>query len=96
MDPIQQYALKGAMESAFEGQARKGGIEEAGKGFGKLFENLLGDANQMQTEASQAVDGLLTGEVTDVHQVMTAVNKAELSSSSWWRSGTSSPTPTPS
>jgi len=33
----------------------------------------------MQVKAGQAVDGLLTGDVKDVHQVMVAVNKAELS-----------------
>jgi len=79
MDPIQQSAVKGAIEAAFNNNVKKPGVQEAGKEFGKLFESLLGDANTMQVKAGQAVDGLLTGDVKDVHQVMVAVNKAELS-----------------
>ena len=79
MDPIQQAALKGIAEGAFSGEGKKPGIEEAGEGFTKLFDRLLGGTNEMQQEARQAVDGLITGDVTDIHQVMVAVNKAELS-----------------
>jgi len=79
MDPIQQYALKNAMRSALEQDRNRPGIQEAGKGFAELFESMLGGANAMQQEARQSVDGLFTGEVTDVHEVMVAVNKADLS-----------------
>ena len=79
MDPIQQAALKNVAEAAFSGGRERAGVEEVGKGFSQLFDNLLGGANETQQEARQAVDGLLTGEVTDIHQVMVAVNKAELS-----------------
>jgi flagellar hook-basal body complex protein FliE len=79
MDPIQEYALRQAVNGALSPNKDKPGIEEVGKEFGKIFENLLGGVNEMQHEAKQAADGLLTGEVTDVHQVMVAVNKADLS-----------------
>ena len=79
MDPIQQYAARGALEAAFKGINKKPGIQEAGKEFGKILEDVLGNANSMQVKAGQAVDGLITGEVKDIHQVMVAVNKAELS-----------------
>ena len=62
------------------GMSKAKGCSHAAPGhFGKLFENLLGGANEMGLEARQSVDGLLKGEVTDVHEVMVAVNKADLS-----------------
>jgi flagellar hook-basal body complex protein FliE len=79
MDPIQQAALRDAAEAALAGGNERPGVAEAGKGFGRLFESLMGGTAEMQQEARQAVDGMLTGEVTDIHQVMVAVNKAELS-----------------
>ncbi len=79
MDPIQEYALRKAADSAFNSGNSKAGIDEVGKGFAEMFENLVGGTNEMQTEAGKAVDGLLSGEVKDIHEVMVAVNKAELS-----------------
>jgi len=79
MEPVQQIALRGAIEAALKNNSKKPGVEEAGEGFGKVFENMLGDANKMQVQAGKMVDGLLTGDVKDVHEVMIAANKAELS-----------------
>lgn len=79
MDPIQQAALRDAAEAALSGRSERPGVAEAGKEFGRLFESLMGGTAEIQQEARQAVDGMLTGEVTDIHQVMVAVNKAELS-----------------
>ena len=79
MDPIQSHALKGAAEALVDPNRHKPGVEEVGKGFAQLLESMVGGANRMQKEAGAAVDGLLKGDITDVHQVMVAVNKAELS-----------------
>jgi flagellar hook-basal body complex protein FliE len=79
MDPIQEYAVRQALNATLTKGKENPDMEEMGKGFGKIFEGLLGNANEMQLKAKQAADGLLTGEVTDVHQVMVAMNKAELS-----------------
>lgn len=79
MDPVQQAAMHEAVETAFRSDRPAGGVEAAGRGFARIFDELVGGANQAQAEASRAVEGLLTGEVKDVHEVMVAVNKAELS-----------------
>jgi flagellar hook-basal body complex protein FliE len=79
MDPIQQAAVRNALEAAVTRNRQEPDIEKAGKSFGQLFENLLGGANAMGHEARTTVDGLLKGEVSDVHEVMVAVNKADLS-----------------
>lgn len=79
MDPIQQAAVREAVETAFHSDRKGSGMEEAGKGFARIFDELVGGADQAQAEAGRAVEGLLSGDVKDVHQVMVAVNKAELS-----------------
>ncbi|MFH1999844.1 MAG: flagellar hook-basal body complex protein FliE [Planctomycetota bacterium] len=79
MDPIQQQALKGAFEASLTRQQQRPGVREVGKGFSEIFENVMGGADKMQQEAQQSVDGLLKGEVSDIHEVMVAVNKADLS-----------------
>lgn len=79
MSSIEPYALRGAAEAVLNQNQDKPGVKEVGKGFHQLLEGLVGGANRMQHEAGAAVDGLLKGEITDIHQVMVAVNKAELS-----------------
>ena len=79
MDPIQEHALRGAMESAMGRNTSKPGIKEVGNSFSELFENVLVGANKMQVQAKAKVDGLLTGEVNDIHEVMVAFNQADLS-----------------
>lgn len=79
MDPIQEYALRNAMESALAPAKARPGVTEAGKGFAELFEKMVGGANKMQLEAKNSVQDLLQGGETDLHEVMVAVNKADLS-----------------
>ncbi|MBU0755360.1 MAG: flagellar hook-basal body complex protein FliE [Planctomycetes bacterium] len=79
MDPIQEYALRNAMDSAMARGKARPGVTEVGKNFAELFENLVGGANEMNTKAKASVEGLLTGEVDNIHEVMVAVNKADLS-----------------
>lgn len=79
MDPIQEYALRNAMESAMAPGKSKPGVTEAGNNFSELFENMVGGANEAHINAKETVKGLLSGEVNDIHEVMVAVNKADLS-----------------
>lgn len=79
MDPIQSQVLKGALEAAVNRQQPKSGMKEVGKGFGEIFESVVGGTHKLQMEAKQSVNGLLQGETGDVHEVMVAVNKASLS-----------------
>jgi flagellar hook-basal body complex protein FliE len=79
MDPVQRAMLENAAKAAFKQTGKKPGIEEVGEGFGEIFKKMLGGTTEMQAEARQAVNGMFTGDVQDVHQVMVAVNKASLS-----------------
>ncbi|NMB35003.1 MAG: flagellar hook-basal body complex protein FliE [Firmicutes bacterium] len=47
--------------------------------FGELFQSALQKVNQQQLEAEEAVQGLISGEIEDLHQVMIATEKARLS-----------------
>ena len=52
---------------------------KAGPGFGKMIEDLLSQVNAEQAQAGQAVRDLATGKTDNVHGVMLAVAKADLS-----------------
>jgi flagellar hook-basal body complex protein FliE len=47
--------------------------------FGQLVGNLLQDVNQSQNQAADAVAQLASGKTDNVHQVMIALGKAEVS-----------------
>jgi flagellar hook-basal body complex protein FliE len=47
--------------------------------FSELFQEALHKVNQQQLEAEKAVQGLTSGEIEDLHQVMIATEKARLS-----------------
>jgi flagellar hook-basal body complex protein FliE len=51
----------------------------SGMSFGETLQDLLADTNRMQVEANRAVEGFVTGDVADVHDVMIAMTKADIS-----------------
>jgi flagellar hook-basal body complex protein FliE len=64
-----------------EGQAPKLPLKvKAGTATGPSFKETLNgflkDVNQMQLKADESIDRMAAGEITDVHQVMTAVEEA--------------------
>lgn len=52
---------------------------ETRAGFGESLTDVVAEVNRVQHEASAAVEGLAQGEGANLHEVMLAVNKAELS-----------------
>jgi len=56
-------------------QANKAG----GSGFANMLSEMIQNVENANKSADVAVQGLLTGEATDIHSVMLAVNKADLS-----------------
>lgn len=53
---------------------------EAGQGsFLNTLENVMGQVQDLQSQAQRHVDGLLNGNGDDVHSAMVAVEKADLS-----------------
>lgn len=53
-------------------------VEEE-ESFADILKGALGEVNQMQLDASQAVDRLLTGDLDNLHQVMIKAEEAKLS-----------------
>jgi flagellar hook-basal body complex protein FliE len=50
----------------------------AGKGFGDALGQALGQVDALQKKADSAIGGLATGDVKDVHDVVLALNEADL------------------
>jgi flagellar hook-basal body complex protein FliE len=50
-----------------------------GGSFASLVEKTLNETERLQKTADGMVKGLAEGEITDVHQVMLAMNRADLS-----------------
>ncbi len=47
-------------------------------GFGKLLEGMIKDVNNLQTQANQAVEKVQTEESGSIHEVMIAMEKADI------------------
>ena len=57
------------------GRVAKQGKAE-GASFDQTLKSFMNDVNEMQNKASESIDKLAAGEITDVHQVMTSVEEA--------------------
>lgn len=57
------------------------GVQEASGpgGFMDSLKNAIGKANDVQMQANQAVDALVTGQTQDVHGTMVALQQADVS-----------------
>ncbi|MBP7462311.1 MAG: flagellar hook-basal body complex protein FliE [Candidatus Delongbacteria bacterium] len=53
--------------------------QEAKVKFEDVLKNFVNDVNDMQLMAKESIEKLAAGEITDVHQVMVAVEKAGVS-----------------
>ena len=54
-------------------------VQKTEGNFGDIFSEMVKKIEASNQEADQAVKGLMTGEATDLHSVMLAVHKADLS-----------------
>lgn len=56
---------------------QRGSAEQVGgSGFGDLLRGSIGEADQLEQQARQAVDGLMRGTGVDIHQALIAAEKA--------------------
>jgi len=69
-------SLSSAAQSIF--QARQAGANGPATPFANLLTDTVGQVNQLETEASRAVTGMMTGNGVDVHQAMIATEKASM------------------
>lgn len=54
-------------------------LRETGQSFGDTLTQAMSDVNALQEQAGTAVNRLVSGEATDLHEVMIAVEKARTS-----------------
>ena len=81
MDGLSAIGTNGsaAYQAAAKAAGRAGQGEAPGPSFASVVKDAMGDTNRLQQEADQMVGKLGAGEITDVHQVMLAMNRADLS-----------------
>jgi len=72
--PIPRTGETGAILPLRTPGAEKAG--ETGGNFADVLEKFVDDVNSLQNRASQSIEKLATGEISDVHQVMIAVEEA--------------------
>ena len=65
--------LRGRLRTEADVAAEQAGGKQS---FGELVKEFAADVNQAQFKAGNAVNSFITGEATDVHQVMVAVQQA--------------------
>ncbi len=54
-------------------------LKETNASFGETLNQAIADVNSLQSEAGKAVEKMVSGEATDLHEVMIAVEKARTS-----------------
>jgi flagellar hook-basal body complex protein FliE len=54
-------------------------LQSSSDSFGSMLNKAITDVNSLQAEAGKAMDKLVTGEASDLHEVMIAVEKARTS-----------------
>jgi len=54
-------------------------LRETNSSFGDTLNQAIADVNSLQSEAGKAVEKMVSGESTDLHDVMIAVEKARTS-----------------
>jgi flagellar hook-basal body complex protein FliE len=53
--------------------------ETGGPSFSETISSFIKDVDQLERDAAEAIEKLVTGEATDLHEVMVAVEKAGVS-----------------
>jgi flagellar hook-basal body complex protein FliE len=51
-------------------------VSGSGESFANVLDKFVTDVNSLQNKASESIEKLATGEISDVHQVMIAVEEA--------------------
>lgn len=75
-NPISRVGNQGLSPQVEKSGARAG---ESHESFDNILKKFVTDVNSLQIQADELQNKLATGEVTDIHDVMIAVEKANLS-----------------
>lgn len=76
MNPVSSLRILPADSGAASASISPGA---SGEGFHGVLHSALDDVQQLQSQAESKVSGVLTGNGTDVHSALIAVEKADLS-----------------
>jgi flagellar hook-basal body complex protein FliE len=77
MNPIQVNTLSQIVDLPSLGKTNKI-QEEGGESFGQMLNSFIQDVNELQHNSADVEKKFLTGEITDVHQVMLASEEASV------------------
>jgi len=72
-------SIKGSLGAAIDTGAAKAATGVKDSGFADVLKDSIDKVNAIQTEADQAIKGLATGQVNNIHETMIAIEKANLS-----------------
>jgi len=61
------------------GQGKIERARESVESFQNVLKEFINDVNELQNEAGEAIEKAISGEITDIHDVMIAVEKAKTS-----------------
>lgn len=75
-NPISRVGNQGLSPQVEKSGAR---ADESRESFDNILKKFVTDVNSLQIQADELQNKLATGEVTDIHDVMIAVEKANLS-----------------
>ena len=80
MDSVNAIRLGGVAETAARRAAdAKSNPAGGGAGFAGALQDAVGATDKLQVDAEDAVKKFASGDLDDVHQVMLAMNRADLS-----------------
>ena len=68
-----------ALQNRDLGQRTESSEQNAGPSFGEVLRNAIQEVNELQADADRQVRGLQLGEDVDIHDVMIAINKMDVS-----------------
>jgi flagellar hook-basal body complex protein FliE len=75
----QSLALLPNIDSSLSGKQINKSLQETNDSFGTMLTQAISDVNTLQNQANQAMDSMVHGEATDLHDVMVSVEKARTS-----------------
>ena len=76
---VEAAAQKIAEEFKAIGSAKKAESKESGDSFKNVLSGYLKETNEMQNEADESLSRLVKGDTDNVHEVMLAMSKADVS-----------------
>ena len=79
MKVSQALTLLPNVENAAGTKAVDKALQNTSESFGSMLNKAITDVNSLQTEAGKAMEKMVTGEASDLHEVMIAVEKARTS-----------------